>query len=160
MLATRCTSLLAARRAVDFQVIILIAAALGLGGAMASTGAAAGVARAVLEVAGDRPLAVLAVLYAITVVFTEVIGHAAAAVLMFPLVVTSAAGLGVDAMPFAVAIMLAASLSFLTPIGYQTNLMVYGPGGYRFGDYARVGAPLTLLLGAVSLAIIPRVWPF
>jgi di/tricarboxylate transporter len=63
-------------------------------------------------------------------------------------------------MSFAVAIMLAASLSFLTPIGYQTNLMVYGPGGYRFGDYARVGAPLTLLLGAVSLAIIPRVWPF
>lgn len=160
MLALRCTSLLSAQRSVDFQVLILIAAALGLGSAMQSTGAAAGIARSLLEVAGDEPLLALAAVYGITMLFTETMSNAAAAVLMFPIGQTAAAELGVDAMPFFVAIMIAASCSFLTPIGYQTNLMVYGPGGYRFGDYARVGAPLTVLLWVVSLAVIPRVWAF
>src|SRR5690606_16764180 len=106
-----------------------------------------------------NPFAVLAVVYFTTVLLTELINNNAAAVLMFPLAYAIADSLALAFMPFAVAITFAASASFATPIGYQTNLMVYGPGGYRFTDYIRFGLPLNLLLGITALAIIPRVWP-
>jgi hypothetical protein len=91
--------------------------------------------------------------YLVTMLFTELITNNAAAVLMFPIALSTSESLGVSFMPFAIAIMMAASASFSTPIGYQCNLMVYGPGGYRFSDYFRVGIPLNLLMAAVTLAI-------
>ncbi len=160
MLLTRCTSARSARRAVDWQVLLVIAASFGLGAALDKTGAAAGVAETILGLAGSEPWAVLALVFIITAVFTAVATNNAAAVLMFPVAWTAAAEMGVAFMPFAVAIMVAASASFATPIGYQTNLMVFGAGGYRFADFLRMGVPLTVLVGLVTVGLAPLVWPF
>jgi di/tricarboxylate transporter len=92
-------------------------------------------------------------------VVTETLSNAAAAALVFPVALATAKGLGVDPRPFAVAVTVAASMSFVTPLGYQTNLLVYGPGGYRFSDFTRVGLPLTLLVFVVSMICIPWFWP-
>ncbi len=93
-------------------------------------------------------------------VFTNIITAKAAAVLFFPIAMATSARLEVNAMPFAVAVMIASAASFATPVGYQTNLMVYGPGGYRASDYLRVGGPLSLLIAVLTLAIAPFAWPF
>jgi di/tricarboxylate transporter len=94
-----------------------------------------------------------------TVILTAVVSNNAAALLMFPIAITAASATGVQARGFAIAVAVAASVDFLTPIGYQTNTMVYGPGGYRFGDYARLGAPLTVLVVAVLVTLVPMFWP-
>jgi di/tricarboxylate transporter len=104
--------------------------------------------------------AVLAGTAVLTMLFTEVVTNTAAAALMFPLAVATALDLGVDPRPFVLVVALIASASFLTPIGYQTNLMVYGPGGYRFTDFGRMGLPLSLLLLIVATFLAPVVWPF
>ena len=91
---------------------------------------------------------------------TELLSNNSVAVLMFPLALAIADKLGVSFWPFVVAVMFGASMGFSTPIGYQTNLMVYGPGGYRFGDFVRFGVPLNILMGILALSIIPWVWPF
>lgn len=96
----------------------------------------------------------------VTVLFTELITNNAAAALMFPIALATAKTLGVDFMPFVIAILFAASASFATPIGYQTNLMVYGPGGYQFTDYYRIGIPITILVGVITLTLIPLIWSF
>ena len=160
MLVTRCVSGSTARRSVDWQVLIVIAASFGLGQALEVTGAAESIAQSLVQLAGGDALLSLAVIYAITTLFTELITNNGAAVLMFPIALATATNLGVDLTPFAIAIMMAASASFATPIGYQTNLMVYGPGGYRFTDYLKVGVPLNLLMGAVTLLVAPLVWSF
>ena len=92
--------------------------------------------------------------------FTETITNNAAAVLVFPIAVATAEKLGVHAMPFIITVMMAASASFSTPIGYQTNLMVYGPGGYRFTDYLRIGLPLNGLMWITTVTLVPWIWPF
>lgn len=102
----------------------------------------------------------LGLVYLLTALFTSLITNNTAAVLMFPIAMAVSDSLGVDYMPFVITIMIAASASFATPIGYQTNLMVYGPGGYRFSDYLRLGLPLTFLLGLLVVLIVPRVWGF
>jgi di/tricarboxylate transporter len=160
MLATRCITASKARRYIDLPVLIVIAASFALGSAMTETGAAEGIAQ--LLVVGDSmsPWLALALLYAMTVIFTELITNNAAAVLMFPIGMALAEQLGVDHLPFIIAIMFAASASFMTPIGYQTNLMVYGPGRYRFSDYLKIGAPLSLLIGTTSVLLIPFIWTF
>jgi di/tricarboxylate transporter len=99
-------------------------------------------------------------IYFITLVVTELITNNAAAALMFPFALATARTLGVSYLPFVIAVMMAASAGFATPIGYQTNLMVYGPGGYRFSDYVKVGVPLDLLVMAVTVAIAPFAFPF
>jgi len=96
----------------------------------------------------------------LTAAFTEVITNNAAAVLMFPIALAVSEQLGVNFLPFAVAVMFAASASFITPLGYQTNLMVYGPGRYQFMDYVRLGFPLSLLVGTTAIGLIPFVWGF
>ncbi len=136
-----------ARRSVDVNVIVVIAAAFGLGAAMSRSGLATMLAGGLVETFGGLgPTGVLLGLVVATVVLTSMITNNAAAVLMFPIAVSAALNLGLEARPFAVAIAVAASASFLTPIAYQTNLMVYGPGGYRFGDYVRMGGLVTLLV--------------
>ena len=143
-----------ARRAVDLDVIIVIASAFGLGAAMATTGLADQLAGALIGALGFLgPKGVLAGVILATVVLLAFITNNAAAVLMFPIAVSAAAGLGLDQRAFAIAVAITASASFITPIAYQTNLMVYGPGGYRFGDYARLGAPLTAVVVALILVL-------
>ncbi|WP_295405310.1 SLC13 family permease [uncultured Thiocystis sp.] len=160
MLVTRCLNSGEARAAVDWKVLIAIAASFALGFALEKTGAARFVAENVVQLAQGDPWVTLAVVYLVTMLFTEIITNNAAAVLMFPIALSTSQALGVSFMPFAIAIMMAASASFSTPIGYQTNLMVYGPGGYRFSDYFRIGIPLNLLMAVLTITIAPLVWRF
>jgi len=132
----------------------------GIGAAMDVTGSAKVIAGVPIWLAGGNPWVTLAVVYLVTMVATEFITNVAAAALMFPLAMSVAAGLDVNEMPFVITVMMAASASFSTPIGYQTNLMVYGPGGYHFTDYLRVGLPLGLLVWAITIGLAPLVWPF
>jgi len=161
MILSRCLTGSNARRAVDLQVLVVIAASFGLGQALYQTGGADYLAALIVDLAGDgNPFIALAAVYAATALLTAMITNNAAAVLMFPVVLAMASTLGVSYMPFVIVLMVAASTSFATPIGYQTNLMVFGPGGYHFSDFIRMGLPLTILVGIVSLLIVPLVWPF
>lgn len=160
MLLTRCVTASKARRYLELSVLIVIAASFALGNAMDKTGAASQIAHWLLLVDGLSPWMALAMVYVLTVIFTELITNNAAAVLMFPVAAAVAEQLGVSIMPFAIGIMFAASASFMTPLGYQTNLMVLGPGGYRFVDYLRLGAPMSLLVGVIAIGLIPLVWGF
>ncbi|MBK7640131.1 MAG: anion permease [Bacteroidetes bacterium] len=143
---------------VDYNLLILAALALALGEALTKTGAAADIANGILYlVKGGGPIAGLAAIYFITMMVTEIMTNVAAATLAFPLAISLANSFGVDPKPFILAIAFAASASFLTPVGYQTNLMVYGPGGYKFIDYVKVGLPLSVLcmiVCVVGLGII------
>lgn len=150
-----------AYRSVEWPILFIIFGMLGLGQAMQNTGAVALLANGatnMLESFG--PLAVLAVVYFIASVLTEVVTNNAVAILMPPIVIAIAEGLGVDSRPFLVAVMFGASASFSTPIGYQTNTYVFGAGGYKFSDFPRVGLPLNFLLWVVAVIAIPIFWPF
>lgn len=160
MLATRCINGDTARKAVDWRVLIAIAAAFGIGVALRETGAAQIIAERLVAFAPGQTWIALVIIYATTMVFTETITNNAAAVLMFPIATAVAATLGVNPMPFAIAVMIAASAGFATPIGYQTHLMVYGPGGYKFSDFLRIGVPMNLLVLVIATLLIPRIWPF
>ncbi len=160
MIVTRCTRGRIARRAVDWQVLVVIGASFGVGTALQTTGAAQTIAAQLIALTGDTPVYALASVYVITAVFSAVITNNVAAVVMFPIALAAADTLQVNLMPFAITIMMAASASFATPIGYQTNLMVYGVGGYRFNDYLRMGVPLTVLVGLVTVLLAPLWWPF
>lgn len=160
MILSGCLTASRARRSIDLPVLVVIAAALALGSALTVTGAADWVAQALQGAGPLSPWLALALVYLITTAFTEFITNNAAAVLMFPIAVAVAEQLGVSVLPFAVVVMFAASASFITPLGYQTNLMVYGPGRYRFTDYMRVGIPLNILVAAVVIGLVPLVWHF
>ena len=159
-LLTGCCSIGTARRSINLQVLFVIAASIGIGNAVQNTGIAGAIARSLIEVAGKEPLVALTVVYAITLLFTESLTNVAAAVLVFPVAMATADNLGVSYMPFVIVTMVGASASFATPLGYQTNLMVYGPGGYRFSDYLRIGLPLDILVGATAILVTPLVWRF
>jgi len=161
MVMTRCISANDARNSVDWQTLIGIAAAFGMGKALAASGAAEAIAGTVVQTVGAwGPLAVLAAVYFLTMVCTEVISNNAAAALMFPFALAAAQQMHVSPRPFAGCIMFAATLAFATPFGYQTNMMVYGPGGYKFTDFLRVGIPMNLLFWVLCVLLIPLVWPF
>lgn len=160
MVVAGCCGVNRALASIEWSVLLVIAAAFGLGKALDSTGAAAAIASTFISVVGDNPWIALAVVYVTTAITTEVITNNAAAALIFPIAITVAKSLDVSIMPFVIVVMMAASASFSTPIGYQTNLMVYGPGGYKFTDYARIGIPLTLIFGLVSVILAPRFYPF
>jgi di/tricarboxylate transporter len=159
MIMTRCCSINDARRQVEWSVLIVIGAALGLGAALDQSGAASALAQGVLALAGKNPWLVLAAVYLATSLLTEVVTNNAAVALMFPFAQATAEHLGVNFLPFVFAIMMAGSASFATPLGYQTNLMVYGPGGYRFGDFLRIGVPMNVLVAIISILLIPMIWP-
>jgi di/tricarboxylate transporter len=149
-----------ARDAVDVNVVVVIAASFGLGGAITESGLADELASQLIVPLGDRgDIGLLLGVLVATIFLTEIITNNAAAVLIFPIALATAAEAGLDPRPFAIAIAVGASCSFLTPIGYQTNTMVYGMGGYRFGDFARVGLPLTLVMILVTLVVVPIAWP-
>ncbi len=149
-----------AREAVDWSVLVVIGAALGLGQAMEASGAAGWVGDGIVTVAADHgSVAVLAGLYLATIVVTEVVTNNGAAAILFPVALSLAQSQGIDPRPLVIGITVAASTSMLTPIGYQTNLMVYGPGNYRFFDFARVGGGLQALVAVMAVIVIPLVWP-
>jgi di/tricarboxylate transporter len=160
MLVTGCCTLAGVRASADFSVLLAIAAAFALGKALEASGAAAVLGHGVVQIAGSHPWAALAALYLLSVVLTELLSNNAVAVLMYPIAISMAENLGVSYLPFVFALMMAASAGFATPIGYQTNLMVYGPGGYRFSDFVRVGVPLNLLIAIIAIALAPVFWPF
>ena len=160
MLLTGCLTIENARRSIDYQILLVIACAYGLGSAVQKVGLADIIVEQALVIAGGDVWLMLVLVYIATVILTETITNNAAAIIMFPIAVSAANTLGANVTPFAVAVMIAASASFITPIGYQTNLMVFGPGGYRFIDYIKLGLPLSLIVAFIALSIIPIVWPF
>lgn len=160
LLATRCVSPRSARDSVNWPVLMLIGSALGVSAALDASGAAARLAGLLVSVTADGgPLALLAGVYLMTALFACFIGNAAAAALVFPVALSAAANAGLDPRPFAVAIAMGASAAFSTPVGYAANLLVYGPGGYRYLDFTRVGLPLNVLCFIIAMTIVPRVWP-
>ncbi len=160
LLATKCLRPKEAIAALDAPVLLLIAGSIPLGLGLEKTGLAEMLANAVPGLLGGMgPVAVLSGFYAITSLFSSFISNNATALLMAPLAINVAAALGVDARPFLMAIAFGASASFATPVGYQTNLIVMGPGGYTFGDYFRFGLPLNILLWIAATILIPVFWP-
>jgi len=160
MLLSGCCTAARARRRIEWNVLMVIGAALGLGQALEQSGAAKLLADALMGLSGGHPWLTLAIVYFCTALFTEVITNNAAVALMFPIAMNSAKGLDVNPLPFLFCLMIAGSASFATPIGYQTNLMVYGAGGYKFTDYFRIGIPLAALVAVISLSLAPLIWPF
>lgn len=150
-----------ARQAIDWEVLIVIGAALGLGRAMDESGAAEVIGHGLVEAAaGYGEMGLLAGVVLAAMVLTGLITNNAAAALMFPIALSIAQEQAVDPRPLFIGITVASSLALWTPLGYQTNLMVYGPGNYRFSDFLRVGLPLQALLAVVIVAGIPLVWSF
>ena len=148
-------------RSINWQVIFLLAGVLPLGVAMHTSGAAGFLASQVVSLVGDMgPVAVLAAIYLLAAIMTETMSNAAAAVLLAPIAISTAGHLGVDPKPFLMAITFAASTGFSTPVGYQTNTMIYNPGGYRYADFLRAGMPLNILFCILSTIFIPRLWAF
>ena len=161
MILSGCISPGDARESIEWQVLITIASAFAVSAALENSGAVEQVTDMVVD--GARtwgPVAALAGIYLLTSLLTAVITNNAAAVLLFPFCLETARLLEVSPRPFLMALVLAASASFITPIGYQTNMMVYGPGGYRFSDFMRAGLPLNLVLWGVAVLMIPWIWPF
>jgi di/tricarboxylate transporter len=157
---TNCITVKEAYKSLDASVLVLIACTIALGSAMGNTGTAQLYADFVLSVAKPLgPVAVIAMIFLLTSFITEFISNNAAAVLLTPVAVAAGIGLGYQPMPFVMAVLFGASACYATPIGYQTNLFVYGPGGYRFVDYLKLGIPMNLLTLAVGTILIPIVWP-
>ncbi|HOO83377.1 MAG TPA: SLC13 family permease [Prolixibacteraceae bacterium] len=148
-------------KAISWDVLITIASAFAISKAMLNSGAAQNVAHlAINSVKQMGPTAVLAIIYLITMVFTEIITNNAAAAIAFPIALSAANQLGVDPKPFFIAICIAASASFSTPIGYQTNMIVQSIGNYKFKDFLRIGLPLNFLAFILSVVFIPLIWKF
>ena len=160
MILTRCCRAEQARQNVSWRLLIIIAAAFGIGRAMEITGAANSIAEACVSLAFGSPWAALVVIYLITVLFTAIITSHATAALIFPIAIQTAHNLGVNHEPFIFVLIVAAAASFITPFAYPTNLMVFGPGGYKFSDFVRIGLPLNLLVGITAVILIPFIWPF
>jgi di/tricarboxylate transporter len=159
LIVTKCITPEETKKFVHFNVLLLIASSFGIGVALEKTGAADLIASHIVNIPnGISMLGILVIIYLLTNILTEIITNSAAAVIMFPIAVSTASLLGTDPLPFIITITIAATASFITPIGYQTNLIVYGPGGYKFTDYLKVGFPLTLLYMLVTVSIVNIVW--
>jgi di/tricarboxylate transporter len=160
MLLTGCLTIERLWQSVDWQTIVVLGAAVGLESAITGTGLAREAANWFAVIGGRSPMMALTVVYIGTVILTNVITNAAAAVIMFSVAVSLSTNLGVNFFPFAMILMSGASCAFINPAGFQTNLMVQRPGGYIFSDFVKVGFPLTLIVGAVVLLLAPIVYGF
>ena len=161
MLLTGCLQLRDAYQAIDGRVLLIIVAMIAMSSALEKTGASAFYAGAFLDLFGGlSPVYVLGGVIILTSISTHVLSNNATAILLLPVAIAAAQGLGVDPKPFIVAVCFGASACFATPIGYQTNLLVYGPGGYRFSDYLKLGIPLNLVVLLMGTLFIPMLWPF
>lgn len=161
MVLTRCITLEDAYSSIDWKIILLLGGIIPLGLALEQNGVAAWLADSLLQpLLTYGPLALLAALYIITAILTEAMSNNAAAAILAPIAIYLAQSINADPRPFLVAIAFAASTSFATPIGYQTNTMVYAPGGYKFTDFTLIGVPLNLIFWGLSVWLIPLLWPF
>jgi len=161
MILTRCISPQEAYDAIDWKIIFLLGGIIPLGIALEQNGVIHWLADNVLnQFAGLGPMMLLAALYLVTAVLTESMSNNAAAAILAPVAIVLAQSINADPRPFLMAITFAASTSFATPIGYQTNTMVYSPGGYRFADFLKVGVPLNIIFWIVATLLIPLIWPF
>jgi di/tricarboxylate transporter len=154
-----------AYQSINWQVIILIAALIPIGIVIQNSGTASWLAAAMNNVVNMfepalQPVVLVSLIYLVTMILTEMASNAATAIIMTPIALSAAAQMGLDPKPFIFSVCFAASASFITPIGYQTNLMVYGPGGYKFSDYVKVGLPLAITLWVMATYLIPIMWPF
>jgi di/tricarboxylate transporter len=160
VILTRCIDTDEAYQSLDGRILILIFSMLAISRSMVDTGAVALIVDAVVPLLADLPpMLMLAAVYFLASAMTETITNNGVAVILTPIVIALAAGLGYDPRPFVVAVMFAASASFATPIGYQTNTMVYSAGGYRFTDFVKVGLPMNVICGLTSIFLIPFFWP-
>lgn len=159
MILTGCCSLGQAEKSLDLTVLLTIAASFALGMALQVTGVATYIAGNIVNLSHGNPILLLIMIYITVSVMTEMITNNAAAILILPVVLEITGTAQLNPEPYIFAIMMAASASFATPLGYQTNLMVYGPGGYRFSDFLRVGLPMNLFIGAVTIGILVYGWP-
>lgn len=161
LVATGALSVAQARRSIDLNVVVLIAASFGLGAAVETSGLGIVVADVLLTIFEPfGPIGALAGVLLATLALTELVSNNAAAVLVFPVAIATSSALGLDPLPFVMAVLFGASLSFLTPVGYQTNLMVYGLGNYRFLDFTRLGVPVNLVTNSILLVLLPIAFPF
>jgi di/tricarboxylate transporter len=160
VLLTRCIDADEAFSFVDGRLLTMIFAMLAVGAGLEHSGAVELIVNAIAPALGDLPpFFVVWAVYLLTSVLTELVSNNAVAVVVTPIAIGLAQSVGIDPRPLVVAVMVAASASFATPIGYQTNMMVYGPGGYRFTDFMRIGIPLNLSMGLIVSAVIPFIWP-
>ena len=160
VLITRCIDAEEAFSFVDGRLLALIFSMLAIGAALEASGAVALIVNAIAPALGNLPpFLIIWAIYLLTSVLTELVSNNAVAVVVTPIAIGLATALGIDPRPLVVAVMVAASASFATPIGYQTNMLVYGPGGYKFTDFMRVGIPLNLSIGVLASAVIPILWP-
>ena len=160
LIATRCINGRIARQSVQWSILVVIGAGLGIAHAMDKTGAAAFVASTIAGAAGDLgPVTTLAVVYVASLLMAELLHHNAAVAIMFPIAVATASQVGADPKPFIMAVAFGGCCAFASPVAYQTHLIVYGPGGYRFTDFVKVGLPLDLVCAVVALVLIPTLWP-
>jgi di/tricarboxylate transporter len=160
LIVTRCINGRSARRSVEWSILIVIGAGFGVALAMQKTGAATAVAGLLANAAGSLgPHATLALVYLATLVLAEMLHHNAAVAIMFPIAVATAGLVGADSRPFVMAIAIAGCHAFASPVTYQTHLIVYGPGGYRFTDFVRVGLPLDALTAGFAVLVLPAIWP-
>lgn len=159
MLITGCCSMNQAEKSLDIGVILTIAASFALGGALMETGVANYLADNIVSLSGGHYLLLLILIYFTVSLLTEIVTNNAAALIMLPIALEICEKSGFESTPFVFAIMMAASASFATPIGYQCNLMVYGPGGYRFNDFLRIGIPMNLVVGAATVTVLYFLWP-
>ena len=160
MILFGCIKIQEAYESIDWFVIFLLAGVIPLGIAMENTGTAAFISEAILRFSSDLgPVALISVFYLMSTIFASIMSHNAAVILLVPIGIASAHELGINSMPILMSITFAASSALSTPFGYHTNLMVYGPGGYRFADYLKVGLPLNILLWITASLLIPLLWP-
>jgi di/tricarboxylate transporter len=160
MVLTGCLSLPAAGRSVEVTTLIVIASAIGMESAVTNTGLSALAADFLAGLGGGNPQLALVAVFLGCIFMDTLITNVASAAFMFPIAMSMAAAMGFNGMPFAITVMVGASCSFISPMGYQTNLMVYEPGGYKFTDFARMGVPLTVIVGVITVWLTPIVFPF
>ena len=163
MVATRCINGPSARKAINLQVLIVIGAAMGIGNAVQASGLAEIASSSLLNLADAFEVGnhgTLFLIFIMTSIAAQLMTNYGAAVIMFPIVLSAAEGIGVSPYPFVFTMMAAAGCNFITPVTYQTNLMIYGPGGYKFMDFPRLGLPLTILIAILATIIAPQVFPF